>query len=150
MGARACLTFVFLCCTVLLAQPSAAQESTNAHRVDKAVSLQPISTQEVTHASKLEQCRADQKLWFSKISDDAKAEEAEGLREPVAHSLSFQQLNFSILEMHDCARIDPESSDLYYKTSDGAAVTANNRLVHFLDRHNLLSQFLAEDAQGKR
>jgi len=150
MDARARLTFVFLCCTVLLAQCSTAQEWANAHRVDKAVSLQLIYWQEVPHAPTVEQCRADQKLWFSKLSDDAKAEEAEGAREPVAHSVSFRQLNFWSLEMHECAKIDPESSDLYYKTSDDAVVTANNRLVHFLDRHNLLSQFLAEDAQGKR
>ena len=101
-----------------------------------AVSLQPIHAQ-VQHAPTVEQCRADQTLWFSKLSDDAKGEEAEGLREPVAHSISFQQLNFWSLEMHDCARIDPESNDLYYKTSGDAVGTANNRLVHFLDRHNL-------------
>jgi hypothetical protein len=104
----------------------------------------------VKHAPTVEHCRAEQKLWFSKISDDAKAEEAEGLREPVATSISFQQLNFLTLQMHDCARIDPESKKVYYMTSDAALGTANNRLVHFLDRHNLLNQFLAEDAQGKR
>ena len=101
------------------------------------------------HAPTVEQCRADQKLWFSRISDDAKAEEAEGLREPVAHSISFQQLTFLTLEMHDCARIDPEFKKEYYQTSGDAAVTADNRLVHFLYRHNLNQQFLAEDAQGK-
>ena len=101
------------------------------------------------HAPTVEQCRADQKLWFSRISDDAKAEEAEGLREPVAHSISFQQLTFLTLEMHDCARIDPEFKKEYYQTSGDAAVTADNRLVHFLYRHNLYQQFLAEDAQGK-
>ena len=52
--------------------------------------------------------------------------------------------------MHDCARIDAESNDLYYKTSGDAVGIANNRLVHFLVRHNLYDQFLAEDAQGKR
>src|SRR5215469_18694896 len=114
-----------------------------------AVPLQLIHAQ-VQHAPTVERCRADQTLWFSKLSDDAKAEEAEGLREPVTHSISFQQLNFWSLEMHDCARIDPKSNDLYYKTSGDAVGTANNRLVHFLYRHNLLSQFLAEDAQGKR
>jgi hypothetical protein len=114
-----------------------------------AVPLQSIHAQEVHHVPTVERCRADQKLWFSKISDDAKVEEAEGLREPVAHSISFQQLNFVNSEMHDCARIDPESSGLYYRTSGDAEVTANNRLVHFLHRHNLSSQFLDEDAQGK-
>ena len=113
-----------------------------------AVPLQLIHAQEVKHAPTVEQCRADQTLWFSKINDDAKAEEAEGLREPVAHSISFQQLNFLILEMHDCARIDPESKGLYYRTSGDAAVAANNRLMNFLYRHNLSSQFVAEDAQG--
>ena len=112
------------------------------------VSFNSVSSQEVKHALTVEQCRADQRLWFSKITD-AKAEEAEGLREPVAHSISFQQLNFWNEEMHACARIDPESNDLYYKTSGDAVVAANNRLVNFLYRHNLLNQFLAEDADGK-
>lgn len=101
--------------------------------------------QEVKHAPKVEQCRADQTLWFSKLSDGA----SNGTM-PDTVGASFQQLNFWSLEMHDCARIDSESNDLYYKTSGDAVGTANNRLVHFLDRHNLLSQFLAEDAQGKR
>ena len=49
-----------------------------------AVPLQSIHSQEVKPT--VEQCRADRASWFSKISDDAKAEEAEGLRAPVAHS----------------------------------------------------------------
>jgi hypothetical protein len=114
------------------------------------VSFDSLWSQEVKHAPTVEQCRADQKFWFSKISDDAKAEEAEGLREPVAASISFQQLNFCSLEMHDCARIDPEFKKEYYQTSGDAVGAANNRLVHFLYRHNLLNQFLAEDAEGKR
>ena len=114
------------------------------------VSVSAVGSQEVKHASTVEQCRADQKLWLSKINDDVKAGEAEGLREPVAASISFQQLNFLILQMHDCARIDPEFKKEYFETSDAAAVAANNRLVHFLYRHKFLDQFLAEDAQGKR
>jgi hypothetical protein len=114
------------------------------------VSFNALWSKEVKRAPTVEQCRADQKLWLSRISDDAKAEEAEGLREPVAASISFQQLNFCSLEMHDCARIDPEFKKEYCQTSDAAVVTANNRLVHFLYRHNLNEQFLAEDAQGKR
>src|SRR5215469_3588790 len=114
------------------------------------IPLQLIHSQDVHHMPTVQQCRADQKAWISKLNDDAKTEEAEGLQAPVAHSISFQQLNFWSLEMHDCARIDPESGDLYFKTSDTALVTANNRLVNFLYRHNLLNQFLAEDAQGKR
>ena len=113
------------------------------------VSFNSLWSQEVKHTLTVEQCRADQKLWFSKISDDAKAEEAEGLRVPVAHSISFQQLTFSTLEMHDCARIDPELKKEYYQTSGDAAIMGDNRLVHFLHRHNLYQQFLAEDAQGK-
>src|SRR5215469_1121152 len=51
-----------------------------------AIPLQPICSQEVHYAPTVEQCRADQTLWVSKLSDAAKAEEAEGLREsrPVA------------------------------------------------------------------
>ena len=80
------------------------------------------------------------------MSDDAKAED---LRAPVAHSISFQQLTFLTLEMHDCARIDPEFKKEYYQTSGDAVVAANNKLVHFLSPHNVSQQFLAEDAQGK-
>jgi hypothetical protein len=115
-----------------------------------SVSFNSLWSQEVKHPPTVEQCRADQKLWFSKITDDAKAEAAEGLREPVAASISFQKLNFISLEMHDCASVDPESKKEYYLTSGDAVGVANNRLVHFLYRHNLLNQFLAEDAQGKR
>ena len=102
------------------------------------VSVSAVRSQEVKPAPTAAQCRADQRLWFSEISDDEKAGEAEGLREPVAASLRFQQLNFLILQMHDCARIDPEFKKEYYETSDDAGVSANNRLVHFLYRHNLL------------
>ncbi len=114
------------------------------------ISFNSLWPQEVKHALTVEQCRGDQKSWLSRISDDAKVEEAEGLREPVAASISFQQLNLCSLAMNDCARIDPEFKKEYYQTSSDALSIANNRLVHFLDRHNLLNQFLAEDAQGKR
>ena len=113
-----------------------------------SISFNSLWAQEVNHGLTVERCRADQKVWFSKMSDDAKAEEAEGLREPVAHSISFQQLTFLTLGMHDCARIDPEFKKEYYQTSGDAVVAANNRLVNFLYRHNLLNQFLAEDADG--
>ena len=101
------------------------------------VSFDLLWSQEVEHASTVDQSRAAQKLWFSKISDDPA-------------SISFQELNFWSLEMHGCARIEPESNKGYYQTSGDAVGTANNRLMHFLERHNLVQQFLAEDAQGKR
>ena len=113
------------------------------------VSFNSLWSQEVKHTLTVEQCRADRALAFSELSDNGKAEEAEGLPAPVAHSISFQQLSFWNEEMHACARIDPESNDLYYKTSGDAVVAANNRLVNFLYRHNLLNQFLAEDTEGK-
>ena len=114
-----------------------------------SVSFNSLWAQDVNHGLTVERCRADRALAFSKLSDDGKAEEAEGLPAPVAHSISFQQLNLWNEEMHACARIDPESNDLYYKTSGDAVVAANNRLVNFLYRHNLLNQFLVEDTEGK-
>jgi len=57
---------------------------------------QLIHSREVKHAPTIEQCRADQKLWLSKI------EETDYL--PV----SFRELQGWATEMEDCVKVDPD------------------------------------------
>jgi hypothetical protein len=66
--------------------------------------LQLVHSQEVQHAPTVEQCRADQRLWLSKL---------EG---PDGTNVTFRELRGWILEMFDCERVDPEFRVRYYNT----------------------------------
>ena len=46
--------------------------------------------------------------------------------------------------------VDPQFSAQYYNTSSEAGSIVERRFLHFIIRHNLTSQFFAEEAQGKR
>ena len=80
-----------------------------------AVPLQLIHAQEVKYAPTVEQCRADQRLWLSKLEQP--------------NSIGIPNVDDALGEIF--------------------AVMVR-RLVGFLERHNLMDQFLGEDAQGKR
>ena len=90
--------------------------------------------------SDVEQCRADQRLWLSKLEQPNDA----GI-----NNVSFNDLNAWTFEMDDCRSVDPEFAREYYATEAEAESAAISRVEHFLDRHNLYGQLLAEDAQGK-
>ena len=96
---------------------------------------------QVQHAPTVEQCRADQKLWISKL-------EQEPVGAGVAN-VSFNELNAWTLEMRDCQTVDPEFRWQYYSTQGEARIYQLARVGYFLDRHNLHGQFIAEDAQGQ-
>ena len=104
--------------------------------------LQLIHAQEVKHAPTVAQWGADQRLWLAKL-------EQQPSRSGVA-DISFHALDVWQQEMTDCMGVDPESHNRYYNTSDEAGSEQIIRVTHFLDRHNLYGQFMAEDAQGKR
>ena len=88
----------------------------------------------------VEHCRADQRLWLSKLEQPNDA----GIND-----VSFDELNAWTFEMDDCRSADPEFAKEYYATEAEAESAAISRVEHFLDRHNLYGQLLAEDAQGK-
>ena len=96
-------------------------------------------SQEVKHAPTVEQCRADQKLWMSKLED-----------ETTAVSINFHELQGWFHQMIECRTVDTELSVRYYNTLGEIDAEEVIRLEGFLSRHRLYDQFLAEDIQGKR
>lgn len=97
-----------------------------------------LNAQEVKHAPTVEQCRADQRLWLSK------------LEEPALANVGYYELNGWVMEMSDCETVDPDFSLRYLNTQSETQSEKLDRVADFLRRHNLWDQFIAEDAQGKR
>jgi len=93
--------------------------------------------QEVKHAPTVEQCRADQKLWLSKVEDPSASE-------------SSRVLDGWGTEMIECLTVDPTFENRYYNTAAEIHSEQLSRVVNFLSRHNLYTQFLHEDQAGKR
>jgi hypothetical protein len=109
-----------------------------------ALALNPfnwIAAQEVHHAPTVEQCRADQKLWGSRLLVPNHA--------GVAH-VSYDELEGWIVQMITCHVVGPAFQRRYDDTNSEIASEQKSRLLNFIFRHNLLGQFIAEDAQGKR
>jgi hypothetical protein len=96
-------------------------------------------SQEVKHAPTVEQCRADQQLWLDKVENNS-----------IVELVSYTELDDWALEMADCRSVDPARHAEYDNTESEITFRQDIRLEHFLRRHNLWGQFIAEDAQGKR
>lgn len=93
------------------------------------------------HAPTVDQCRADQRLWSS---GDANA------FKDATSRLSLRALKQRSDEMGDCFAVDSERSHQYFSLVAAYATELSGRYKDFIDRHNLMAQFLAEDATGKR
>ena len=65
-------------------------------------------------------------------------------------NVSVNELNAWTFEMSDCLHVDPEFARKYYATEAEAESAVISRMEHFLVRHDLYDQSVAEDAQGKR
>jgi hypothetical protein len=105
------------------------------------VSVSTGGSQEVKHAPTVEQCRADQRLWLSKLEQTGTDGTAD---------VGYKELFGWAKEMSECEKVDPELHNRYYNTLGEASSEQIIRLENFLDRHHLWDQFYAEDAQGKR
>ena len=98
---------------------------------------------QLNHAPSREQCNADQRLWLSLV-DQAQG----GMRD-----VSATELTNRTQEMLNCVNTYPEPAEqnhLYYLTTLELSLVNGVRMGNFLTRHNLMSKFLQEDAQGKR
>jgi hypothetical protein len=108
-----------------------------------AVTLQSVYAQEVNqqikHALTVEQCRADQRLWMSKLQNEA-----------IVNKIDYKEFNDWFLELEDCRDVDPDNGIIYFSTSMGVINRQLKRTENFIMRHNLWNQFLAEDTQGCR
>jgi len=100
-----------------------------------AVSAYP----QVEHAPTVAQCQADQRLWFSKI------EEGDSPQLP-KHEVLSGWAN----EMSDCLKVDPSNTIKYYNMGAEIDAVLEMRLEHFILRHQLWQEFVAEDTAGKR
>ena len=109
---------------------------------------------QVQHAQTTEQCRADEHLWTSQLIEYYKAEtETMKNRSPNRSDLvnvSFKELAGRSVEMGTCAAVDPSYTERYSDAGTGLQAVIADRFAHFLERHNLMNQFLDEDAAGKR
>lgn len=92
------------------------------------------------HAPTVEQCRADQHLWSDQLQND---------RDEIS-KLSFRQITGRSEEMADCISVDRERAMHYSIAVAGFSEHLMSRMYNFIKRHELLDQFKAEDAAGKR
>jgi hypothetical protein len=98
--------------------------------------MAPITSQ-IEHAPTVDQCRADQRLWLSQLES--------GLPLPAVSIMDEQRG-----EMMDCLIVDPSRQLEYRNTTNEISAAVITRYRHFLWRHNLMDQFVKEDAAGKR
>jgi hypothetical protein len=109
-----------------------------------AVILLPsIANPAQEHAPTLDQCNADERLWASQLSN--------------VDSLPYKEVEARENEMTNCATTMDTSTETGYRNASSYKSLGSNyrgqmgrRLQTFLIRHNLIDQFLAEDAEGKR
>ena len=104
--------------------------------------LQLVHAQEVHYAPTVEQCRADQRLWLSKL-------ETKSGTAPLTDLIYPELITWSE-EMNNCIAVDPDNQIQYYNTLGETTSEEQNRFFDFIVRQNLYDQFRAEDAQGKR
>jgi hypothetical protein len=65
-------------------------------------------------------------------------------------AVRYTELDYWLIEMSNCGKVDHNFEARYRHTEDEIIVEQASRVQNFLKRHNLVDQFLAEDAQGKR
>jgi hypothetical protein len=92
---------------------------------------------QVEHAPTVAQCQADQKLWDSKIESKLGLPEVGILQKWTS-------------EMEDCMTVDSQHQLQYVFTASEVDTETVLRMMHFLQRHNMLEDFKTEDAAGKR
>ena len=88
-------------------------------------------------------CRAKRDLWDT--------EHINLTNGPMDDKLSASQLSSRMGEMAHCASdVDFENLHSYTRVSENYSGTLSLRYLSFLKRHDLMKQFLAEDAAGQR
>jgi len=123
-------------------------------------SVIPAATQ-VEHAPTPAQCRADANVWdlpnpdlstnpFLSDKDQVAAYATVVEADP---NLSTKMLDARTAELSQCIKTDAGFLNMrarYFLANRAYALAELGRMANFMQRHNLLSQFYAEDEQGKR
>jgi hypothetical protein len=101
--------------------------------------LVAVASPQLEHAPTVEQCQADQELWFSKLETNESTSD-----------VTFDTLRGWISEMGDCQSVDKPNWHEYYHVEAEATQERSQREFDFIVRHGLATQFVSEDAAGKR
>lgn len=112
----------------------------------------PAASQ-IEHAPTPEQCRADIDAWGIPRPGLLNTEQTfDALASATARdrSLSANMLDARMKELSLCMRTDKANSWRYGETHRAYIIAQLARMASFMQRHNLMSQFLAEDEQGQR
>lgn len=113
----------------------------------------PAASQ-IEHAPTPEQCRADADAWG--IPTPAllvnTEQQFDMLTSATARdkSLSANMLEARVKELSQCIRTDRPFSTRYSEASRAYIIAQLGRMANFMKRHDLISQFLAEDEHGQR
>jgi hypothetical protein len=104
------------------------------------------------------QCQADRKYFAAEIERSsvqtlaarAKTRGHNSGPPRILDGLSARELNKRVVEMLACTAVDDDRLESYIETSDALTSVIETREYDFLKRHQLFSQFYAEDAKGLR
>ena len=113
---------------------------------------QPVCSQD--HAPTSDQCKADMRLWSAQLDDYEQKETARiqsGFpNNSIASGWTLPQVTNRAKEMMTCTVVDRWYALEFTKTEGRLRQVYMNRLVRFVQRHNLMQQLLQEDADGLR
>ncbi len=113
----------------------------------------PAASQ-IEHAPTPEQCRADADAWGvptpTLLVNTEEQFNQFARTTALDRSLSANMLEARMKELSTCIRTDRAISVRYNEAFRAYAIAQLARMGSFMKRHNLVSQFLAEDEQGQR
>jgi hypothetical protein len=91
------------------------------------------------HAPTSEQCKADVAVWLDKSPDQTE-------------TLTYIEIDKRKHEMNDCYSVltAPGEKQLAHDGLIKASLLEQKREDHFINRHDLAKQFIAEDQAGQR
>jgi hypothetical protein len=136
------MTARVMCCFALLTALSLtsgqAQQNPPVTGSASAQTSEQTSEQTVPHAPSVAECRADSAKW---AADAIRAGNGE-----MFPALTVEQLQNMNHELADCASVDKPRTDDCFGTGTLVTQAILWRYVQFVRKHNLVDQFIAEDA----
>jgi hypothetical protein len=109
------------------------------------VLLPAINAQQ--HAPTTEVCRADEAVWGNRHAEiawlNADTDENGDSNRTAIDQLSLKEVLSRIQEMGDCQSVDPGHENSYYETMMFYSGVRASRALHFIYRHNLMSQLIS-------
>jgi hypothetical protein len=90
------------------------------------------------HAPLAAQCQSDKAVWINELDPTQ------------ISTVAVAEVNKRMWEMGSCQEVDPSNSAGYVKVATIYLMAIDARYQNFMKRHNLMSQFVQEDTEGKR